>query len=54
MEELFKQYGGVIVTVVVILALVAIISILLATGATPGIVTNAFNTLVTTLSGKAK
>lgn len=57
MEKIFEQYGGVIVTVIAIVALIVIVKFLVfgATGtiANPqGLLANQFNSVVTTLSDK--
>ena len=44
MEEIFKQYGGPIITVIVIVALIAIMTILLAGD---GVVHDMFSDLIT-------
>jgi len=57
MEKIFEQYGGVIVTVIAIVALIVIVKFLVfgadGTIAEPkGLLANQFNTVVTTLSAK--
>ncbi|MBQ7077246.1 MAG: hypothetical protein IJM91_03820 [Lachnospiraceae bacterium] len=51
MKEIFEQYGGAIITVVVILALISIMSVLLAPD---GVVAKALADLVTNFAKKAE
>lgn len=44
MEEIFKQYGGPIITVMVIVGIIALVSILLATDGGP--INEAFHALI--------
>lgn len=52
MEEIFKQYGGPIITVVVIVALLAILGFILTQGDS-GIVQKAFSDLITNFFAKS-
>lgn len=57
MEKIFEQYGGVIVTVIAIVALIVIVKFLVfgasGTISNPqGLLANQFNSVVTTLSDK--
>lgn len=53
MEEIFKQYGGPIITALVVVGIVAIVGILLATTGTGGVIIEAFRKLITEFQGKA-
>lgn len=47
MEEIFKQYGGPIITVMVIVGIIALVALLLATEGEGGVIHKAFNGLIT-------
>ena len=50
MQKIFEEYGGVIVTVIAVVALIAIVTVLLADG---GVMSEAFNNIVTAFTNKA-
>jgi len=52
MKEVFQEYGGVIVTVIAILSLIAVISAVIGTGET-GIIGSAFAELIESFVGQA-
>lgn len=49
MEKIFEQYGGVIITVIAIIALIALVTFFVSKD---GAVNKAFNSAVTTMTGK--
>lgn len=49
MEKIFEQYGGVIITVIAIIALIALVTFFVSKN---GAVNKAFNSAVTTMTGK--
>lgn len=53
MEEIFKQYGGPIITALVVVAIVAIVGILLTTTGAGGVILNAFEDLISQFQGQA-
>ena len=53
MEEIFKQYGGPIITVMVIVAIIAIVTLLLSTG-DDGVISNAFKELIGKFQGRGE
>ena len=53
MEEIFKQYGGPIITALVVVGIVVIVGILLSTGKVDGVIIEAFESLITQFQGKA-
>ena len=53
MEEIFKQYGGPIITALVVVGIVVIVGILLAVTGTDTVIFTAFKNLISQFQGKA-